>query len=217
MLSFTTRGNFIDFKYTEDVIPYQAHNVITLHKTSKCITWGFGENATNIDFKIDDITYNEIPITSIYFDGVVMSAQADFKTKIEAMFPGLAGGGGGSSYLVYKVLVGQTATDAPVANILQNTFESVTWSRDGVGGYRGTWTTPVDFDKIFILNGSVYEGDSSIIISLSNGSSIVGYMMIALNNSTSIGVSITDASFAAAEWSTILGDTRLPISFEIYP
>ena len=104
MLSFTTRGNFIDFKYTEDVYPNQVHLVLTLHNSSKCISWGYGENATHIDFKIDDITYNEIPITSIYFDGVVMSAQADFKTKIEGMFPGLAnGGGGGSSYLVASV------------------------------------------------------------------------------------------------------------------
>ena len=153
MLSFTTRENFIDFKYTEDVIPYQVHNVITLHKTSKCITWGFGENATNIDFKIDDITYNEIPITSIYFDGVVMSVQADFKTKIEAMFPGLATGsseeGGGSSYLVYMANLeyAGAATPPTVVQLHANTIGdnpvwtynvvSEAWELTIVGGFMG--------------------------------------------------------------------------------
>lgn len=39
-------------------------------------------------------------------------------------------------YKVYTALLTQTGTDAPVANVLENTFNEIfTWTRDGVGIY----------------------------------------------------------------------------------
>jgi hypothetical protein len=108
MLKFTTRGNFIDFIYVEDVIEhrFREHTIISLHNTSKCIDWSLPEDTSLISFTIDELKYTDIPITSIYFDGVVMTTQDDFETGVVAMFPGLAGdGGGGSSYLSYVALL----------------------------------------------------------------------------------------------------------------
>jgi len=49
--------------------------------------------------------------------------------------------GGGASYLVYTALLTQSGTDAPVAIVLENTFDGVpVWSYAGVGDYRVTLT-----------------------------------------------------------------------------
>lgn len=94
MLSFRTRGNFVDFVNT-DATSLQVETVLmSLHNTSKAVDWSLPEDATRINFTIDDLIYDNILITDIDFDGVTMTAQTDFKTNIETIFPGLAGGGG---------------------------------------------------------------------------------------------------------------------------
>ena len=40
-------------------------------------------------------------------------------------------------YKVYTAFLTQTGTDAPVADVLQNTIGNIVWSRNGVGDYRG--------------------------------------------------------------------------------
>jgi hypothetical protein len=200
MLSFTTRGNFIDFKYTEDVYPYQVHLVLTLHNTSKCITWGYGETATNIDFKIDDLIYNEIPISSIYFDGVVMANQAAFKTGIEAMFPGLAGGGVGSSYLSYVALLTQSGTDAPVATVQDgNTIGNIVWARSVPGEYIGT------------LNSAFPQGKTILLVNSNTQSVDVGIYFVRLTANT-IRVSSVNNGVGEDDW---LSETTIKI--EVYP
>jgi hypothetical protein len=106
MLKFITNGNFIELWNLEDSGVPNVNNpnyykrLFNLHNTSKCIDWSLPSNTNLITFTIDETKFPEIPITTIYFDGVAMNSQDDFETGITAMFPGLAGGSpGGSSYL----------------------------------------------------------------------------------------------------------------------
>jgi hypothetical protein len=98
--SFITNGNFIDFVHTDETSLAIESIIVSLHNTSKCIDWKLPTDTTRISFTIDEVRYEDILITDIDFDGVVMDSQDDFETGVVAMFPGLAGGSpGGSSYL----------------------------------------------------------------------------------------------------------------------
>lgn len=102
-LRFVTDGNYIDLKEFDDVsFDYPSdeafkyeHLVTRLHNTSKCIDWSLPEDTDYITFTVDERKFENIPISSIYFDDVVLSSQDGFEDAIVAMFPGLAGGEGG--------------------------------------------------------------------------------------------------------------------------
>lgn len=94
MLSFRTRGNFVDFVHTDNTSLQVESVLMSLHNTSKAVDWSLPEDTTRINFTIDDISYDNILITDIDFDGTALTTQAGFKTNIETIFPGLAGGGG---------------------------------------------------------------------------------------------------------------------------
>ena len=150
MLSFITNGNFIDFKDIE-VPSYgkpelYTHPILKLHKTSRAVNWTYSDDPTTISFTVDERKYTNIPISTIFFDGVAMSVQADFETKIKLMFPGLAG----LSYLVYTALLSQTGINAPTATILQNTLGATpVWTRITDGAFKMTLTGQLVEAKTF--------------------------------------------------------------------
>jgi len=76
-------------------------------------------------------------------------------------------GGGGSSYLVYRALLSQAGTDAPVATVLENTLGgTVVWTRDGVGDYSATLTGAFTANKTFGLVNADYSAGSTPLLSL---------------------------------------------------
>jgi hypothetical protein len=135
MLTFTTNGNFIDFTEIDDVSPVTAsciHPVMSLHKSSKCVDWSYPEDTSRISFTIDEKKYENVPITSIYFDDVVMSAQDDFATNMQSMFTGL-GSPGSSSYLVYTAKLERSGDVITATEILNTLGLTPTFVVDGVG------------------------------------------------------------------------------------
>lgn len=165
--SFRTNGNYVDFIHTDETDLHEENLVHRLHNTSRCIDWSLPVDTTRISFTIDETRYENVLITDIDFDGTPMNEQADFETGIEAMFPGLAGGGeeGGSSYLVYTALASQVDTDAPTAIELANTIGEgdITFGYNNVGDYRinsasGAFTA----DKTFVLIGG-FGGIAEIV------------------------------------------------------
>jgi len=114
-----------------------------------------------------------------------MNSQDDFETGIEAMFPGLAGGG--SSYLSYIAIVSQAGTssvdDGNSGNGLENTLgAAVTWSRVSAGVYRGTTNIPfADINKISFGNIGYSNGTGAeLVLPISDFASILGYISYGL-------------------------------------
>lgn len=150
MYSFITDGNFVIFKYTEDHFPNYEHEVFKLHNTSKCIDWVLPEDTTLITFTIDETRYENVPLSSIDFDGEVCGVQQDFIDGLQSMFENLAGGGqegGGLGYLVYTALLTQSGTSAPAATVFENTIGDIIWTRSDVGFYLGTLTNAFPEEK----------------------------------------------------------------------
>lgn len=89
-LSFRTNGNFIDFVNIDETVLHVETTIKSLHNTSRCIDWSLPEDISKITFTIDEVKYENVPITDIDFDGTPMDSQDDFETGITGMFTGLA-------------------------------------------------------------------------------------------------------------------------------
>lgn len=164
MYSFRTNGNYIDFVNTDATSLAVETVVKSLHNTSRCVDWSLPEDTTRISFTIDEDKYNNLLITDIDFDGVAMDSQDDFETGITAMFTGLAGGSpGGSSYLVYTAIIGQSGTNPPSEDFVSNGLgEAVVYSYSNVGFYTLTKTTQFDATKTVIFIGNNWGSDYGV-------------------------------------------------------
>lgn len=61
------------------------------------------------------------------------------------------------SYLSYVAIISQVGTNDPTVTILQNTLgDTITWSRTGVGSYKGTKGTPFTHQNIYVMIGQPY-------------------------------------------------------------
>lgn len=91
---FTSDGNYVNFN--------GGGNLWRLHKDSNCISWHWDESG-DLFFDVYDQEYTvkAANIADVIIDSTPLTTASDFKTAIEAIFPGLAGGGGavGSSVL----------------------------------------------------------------------------------------------------------------------
>lgn len=108
------------------------------------------------------------------FSGKLYTDQQEFdfpddKSGTVALTSDLAGG----SYKIYRALLTQSGTDAPVANILQNDGDlSIIWTRISSGIYKGTPSINFNLSKttanVFWLRGNG-DGDASFARNLSLG------------------------------------------------
>jgi hypothetical protein len=98
--SFRTNGNFRDFVHTDETSLAVESIIFSLHYTSRPISWSLLEDINRISFSIDEVEYQNILITDIDFDGVVMDSNDDFETGIKAMFPGYRNVSGGDGMTI---------------------------------------------------------------------------------------------------------------------
>lgn len=75
---------------------------------------------------------------------------------------------------VYKALLTQTGTNAPVATVLENTLGgSIVWSYISVGEYLGTLNGAFTDNKVFILNTQKsVGGDRAVNVFRENNNSV---------------------------------------------
>lgn len=138
--TFTTIGDYIEIEGVSN-----RHD--RLHNSSQCITWRYDDSG-DFYFLIDGEPYRTEDVTLIEFDGVALTVAADFKTQIELMFTGLAGGG--SSYLVYTALISGTGSGDPSVTILgTNTIGNIVWVDNGGGG-DGTLANSFPYAKTWV-------------------------------------------------------------------
>jgi hypothetical protein len=127
-------------------------------------------------------------------------------------------------YRVYTAILTQTGTDAPVANVLENTVGNINWIYDGTGIYKLNFGTNLPSDKVFIPGSSNYNGFNATIIPFSNGNAIFAYMQIYPNTVGGPGggfcdgiyIDLRDDTFSFTEWSNILGPTGVYFEIRVY-
>jgi hypothetical protein len=119
------------------------------------------------------------------------------------------GGGSSSGSLVYKALLTQSSTNAPVATVLENTLGgTVVWTRTDVGEYEATLVGAFPIAKTIVIFGVF---NSSFI----SGSSYI--TMFSSGMPDSLKVVTRDIGIIAAGDP---GDNQLsntPITIEVYP
>ena len=106
-------------------------------------------------------------------------------------------------YESYVTKLSQTGNAAPTEDILYNdTGRTLSWQRVTVGRYTGTWSTPVDPNKVTINVSQVFKNHPNI-------ANIIG---VGINGFT---VTTNKATNAAIDDDSILLDT--PLEIRIYP
>ena len=91
MIEFITDGSYVQLKDNGGLKE-------RLHNTSTAFSWSISDTGV-INFIVDGMKYENVPITDIYFDGVVCASHADFVSNIQSLFTNLAGGVGGGTSL----------------------------------------------------------------------------------------------------------------------
>lgn len=97
-----------------------------------------------------------------FFNGSFINDVKHYFTKINEIIDYLNGNGSSNdgSYKVYIATLTQSSTNAPIANVLQNTLGgTLVWSYNGVGIYNGTLSGIFISNKtFFIINKSRASG-----------------------------------------------------------
>lgn len=112
---FTSDGNYVNFN--------GGGNLWRLHKDSNCISWHWDETG-DLFFDVYDSEFivKAGNIADVIIDGTPLTTASDFKTAIEAIFPGLAGGAAGGSILSATVEL----TDAQIKTLPSVPIEILT-------------------------------------------------------------------------------------------
>jgi hypothetical protein len=134
MLKFITEGNFIRIKDGDN-------DFRLLHKTSNCINWTVTDK---IDLSIDEVTFDQLEPSGISFEGVAASNADGVINSLKGMFTGL------QAAKVYRALLTQSGTDAPVATILENTVGNIVITRDNIGVYNFTLSNAFTQQKTWL-------------------------------------------------------------------
>lgn len=107
----------------------------------------------------------------------------------------------GPSYKVYTALLTQTGTNAPVATVLENTINPVTWSRTDVGQYLADCPNGFLFGKTVCL---VYANSNDV-----QGGIVQVKMECPSDDTVILEVGIGDYADGAI--------INLPIEIRVYP
>jgi hypothetical protein len=124
-----------------------------------------------------------------------------------------------SNARVYRALVTQTGTAAPVATVLENTLGGTpTWARTGVGNYTITLTGKFTVGKTIVNGQTEFTGNGVKIETITDLAGWVGYVnydTFAAPNV--INMSIYNTGFVGfVEWSLALGNTPYYIEIISY-
>jgi len=126
-------------------------------------------------------------------------------------------------YKTYVAFLAQTAQDAPVANVLENTLGgTVVWTRSGAGRYIGTLSGAFTADKTMINNfstSSALDVDQMQVLWDTSGAQANGYYKFYRVDDDSVEMRLFDssASLGTIDFSDIMAAGRdIPINIRVY-
>jgi len=120
---------------------------------------------------------------------------------------------------VYKALLTQSGTSAPVATVLENTLSgTLVWTRASAGNYSGTLTGEFVHNKTYVYGMIDYYDQGQALIPISDGAAIIGYYSVFITDPNSIDVEVFNATFTNVDLSTLLGTSSICLPpIEVYP
>lgn len=130
------------------------------------------------------INHNNYGIAGTY------ASPSSITTNAQGHVTAVTAGSGGST--VYRALLTQTTTGAPVETVLENTTgKTLTYTRVGVGNYRASWSSGLaDLDKVYfnVANGNYKNGPSlaNITSSTTSNFNIFTYETSSLTQADSV-------------------------------
>lgn len=121
-------------------------------------------------------------------------------------------------YKVYTALLSQTGTNAPVATVLQNTFDNeIVWTRSGIGSYVGTLTGAFINGRTITLPVNCSFDGQQAVMPYANDSAINGHIGFARFSENEINIFVYDSTGGFVEWSTVLGASyEMLVKIEVY-
>lgn len=158
----------------------QTSGVLVVGKRYTILDFNVGDNFTNVA----SVVSGTINTTGCVFDAIGTtpttysngSTLAHYQTQSYTYEDLRNELNGGAQPKIYKALLSQSGTNAPVATVLVNTLSGTpVWSYDSVGTYRLTLAGEFTEFKTFISNTSSsgeYAGETGILFSWSDVNSI---------------------------------------------
>jgi len=114
-------------------------------------------------------------------------------------------------YKSYSAQLGQVGTDPITAVELVNDFGPMTYDRLGVGNYRIMFPSLIPRNKLFIPSSTEYFGNGSICYTITDNSTILGYITIypsilfpAYDSADGIVINSQDSTFTNVELETLV-------------
>lgn len=142
-----------------------------------------------------------------YFETGDTPTQAQFVDLIDTIFSMAST----PDYKIYRALLTQAGTDAPVATVLENTLGgSVVWSRVNVGFYEGTLTGAFTSGKTICPQFPclAFETNGTFLPISANGNPQLGWINAYCQDENTFTINTLDLT-GFAEWSAILGSSFL--------
>ena len=220
--------NFIDtdlFDVSKHVT--QTSGALVIGKRYTILDFNTGDNFTNVA----NVISGTINTTGCVFDAIGTtpttysngSTLALYETQSYTWAELKAGLGVGAK--VYKALLTQTGTSAPVATVLVNTLSGTpVWSRDDVGNYYMTLAGEFLSGKIY-ASGLFLEPNGNIVAIPVLGAAggglleIKGYYQIQRNDDDTIFLyTYDDSGISPIEFNTLFSTGKLSFpTIEVYP
>ncbi len=115
-----------------------------------------------------------------------------------------------TTYKIYRALLNQTGTSAPVATVLENTLGNIVWTRANVGIYEGTLANAFTANKTISPQFPAlgFEGNGTFIPISLNGNPQLGWINAYCQTDSVFTINTLDL-VGSSEWSTILGSSFL--------
>jgi hypothetical protein len=154
MYQFTKSSNTVTVTSLRFPASSSQATVVSTVPSEKNISYELSEDGESVSIKAGNIKLSPCKVKSLVIDGSTPTSAADFVTKINACF---------NVPKVYRALLTQSGTDAPLVEIRENTLGvNVVWTRQSQGICYGTAEGVFVPNKTFIPNYGILQVASNI-------------------------------------------------------